>query len=372
MAHIFKKATKDSKGIIVFTHKEWSYFSAIKPLRRIKRAGLLPAFLDYDIKPSYERKIKKLRRKYVVGVHFGFYYPHHFSSKLVDFVMASEKNLPHLDKVIYRIPLNSRNFIPSNFKPDQTCEKIWDVIAVARDVKFKHIPRIFTSIKKSFSINPDLRYLLIVPSQYKDRWGKEKGLADFYYQTFDNKERDNVTFLYLHPTLRMGIQQSQLIKFYNQSRAFTLFSEAEGESRVISEALCCGLPVIAYAGLKGGGLDLLDDTNARLFKNFDDAHNSFVDALNAFPTGLGDTHAKLTREDFMIEPLHEHFGYIYQRQEALFDEQLDVVDSLDMRLPAHYMDVEWCFDKSKPTADILSVKQFTAFESYLYRVENQE
>lgn len=362
MAAILKKPN-NSKGIIIFTHKEWGFFSGNKVMRKLKREGRIPSTLYKELRKPYNEMISFLRSEYFIGVHFGCYYPHFFSSNNIDFVLSGKSNIPNIDPNLRRIPLNSREFISKNFR-NINFQKHYDIIKVAQNVKVKNWPLVFSSTKKCLALRPETNFLFIIPSQSGVKHGVETNLSELFYSTFSEQEQVQINFIFLHPTLEWGLNQKALIRFYNQSKIFTLFSKAEGESRVISEALCCGLPVVAYSQLKGGGTDLLSSKNSVLFDDFDDAHIAWITALENFPDGVQDQPETQTREDFTLPKLHDYFEELYNTNGMKYDHQLINIDHLDRRIPGHHYDVPW-MHKGKPTADILSKKQFQIFIKHL-------
>ena len=100
MAHIFKKPTKNNKGIIVYTHKE------LEAPRWKDLTGPLPIVND------------RIAERYHIGMHYGAV-PRHFGSlhPHVSFVMASKNQVTLGDKNVLHVPMNSRNFLPDFFKP---------------------------------------------------------------------------------------------------------------------------------------------------------------------------------------------------------------------------------------------------------------
>jgi len=368
MAHIFKFSKGKQKGILVFTHKEWDFFTGNKVIRKLKRDGNWPRInfpFFMELRNPYRITIEYLSKSYYIGVHFGHFRSNLFKSEYVDFVMSGVGTLPYLDSSIYRIPFNSRNFIPKEFSLVTTKRKKWDIITVGMNVLVKNYDLLFHSLKKLLEVRPQTTCLLIVPSQAKVKWGVYNSIAEDYYSLFTKEEQKQITFLYLHPDLDYGIHQQQIIDFYQRSRVFTLFSKKEGESRVISEALCCGLTIVVYKNLIGGGRDLLSNKNSIQFDSFDKAHEAFIKALRMFPDGIKDQPEIFTREDFTIPKLMEYFSVLYERDKYEFDKKLINLDHLDTRLPAHYSDVPWKLHPKKPTADILSRNQFNAFLNYL-------
>jgi glycosyltransferase involved in cell wall biosynthesis len=364
MAHLFKKPKQTSNGIIIFTHKEWGFFSGNKIVRKLKREGKLPEKLFNELRSPYLQIVRKLSQNYFIGIHFGFYYPHPVDSDIATFIFSKSSNTPNISDNLLRIPFNSRDFTPRAFARTGA-QKNWDVMTVARDVKFKNFPLLFESILKCLEARPETTFLLIVPSQSGVKFGVEKGLEKLFYASFNSKQQEQITFLYLHPGLEWGLGQNQLVDFYNRSRLFTLFSSREGESRVISEALCCGLPVVTYTHLLGGGSDLLNEKNSISFDHYDRAEQAWIETLNRFPNGCEDEPEKLTREDYTLASLHDYFDRLFNHHQQHYDGALENCDQLDRRLPGHYYDVPWRLNPKRPTADILSKKQLGAFLQYL-------
>jgi hypothetical protein len=64
---------------------------------------------------------------------------------------------------------------------------------------------------------------------------------------------------------------------YNQSKAFALFSDQEGESRVVAEALLCGCWVLAKRDVRGGAGDYLTDANSYRFTTVEEATNALIE-----------------------------------------------------------------------------------------------
>lgn len=376
MAHIFKHPEGNNKGIIVFTQKEWRQFSGNKYKRRL--IAMIPFLKESDSTDPvgfFDDAMRKVSQKYFIGVHFGgFQFRYQmdkipFKGKYVDFVLSVESTLPNLDPNIHRIALNCRNFIPSTFQ-DNNREKIWDFVTVGRNVNFKCYPKLLRSIKKVLEIDPKATFLLVVPTQANMKSGEDNTILDTYYKLFSFEEQKQICLLYLHPELDVGISQNQLINFYNMSRVFMLFSTqivtkyftyGEGDSRVISEALCCGLPVVCSSTLKGGGRDYLTPENSVEFDDYELAHEALLSAREKFKDGIKDNPAQLTREDYSLPKLKEYFSQFYAKQGQDFNGELINTDYLDVRIPAHYSSVPWKLDPLQPTADVMSEAQFKVF-----------
>lgn len=375
MAHIFKHPKNQNKGIIIFSHKEWRAFSGNKLTRNLDRIPMLANRVDDSPRGFFRAVIEKIAKHYFIGVHFGGYQFRYqldksaFTTPYADFVLSVESTLPNLDSGIHRIPLNCRNFIPATFRDNQR-QKQWDFVTVGRDVNFKNYPKLFESIKRVLSVDGNASFLLIVPSQIKMKAGAENSLVKLFSSTFSKTEQKQIAFLYLHPELDVGMNQNQLIKFYNLSKVFMLFSTqietrfftyGEGDSRVISEALCCGLPVVCSDSLKGGGKDFLNASNSVIFDDYEDSHLALLEARDKFSDGIKDAPEEITREDFTLNQLKQYFSEFYASKNQHFDGELINTDHLDVRIPSHYSHVPWSIDPLAPTSDLLSKQQFNLF-----------
>lgn len=73
-----------------------------------------------------------------------------------------------------------------------------------------------------------------------------------------------------------GNDEETIVRMLNRCRFGVLMSSVEGPSFVFAEYLLCDLPVVAYGGLKGGGLFFLDETNSRLFEREDDVADALL------------------------------------------------------------------------------------------------
>ena len=84
---------------------------------------------------------------------------------------------------------------------------------------------------------------------------------------FSETERQNITLTLLSPLGNpFPLSEQAISDFMNLSKVFTLFSDKEGESRVVSEALLCGLPVVVKKDILGGATDYLNIQNSTLEK----------------------------------------------------------------------------------------------------------
>lgn len=88
MAHIFKHPNKSNKGIIIFTHKELQLFNLKVNLRLIQNP-----FRIVTTYSTFKRKISKIREKYFIVFHWGFYSENQTSPEWVDFHLSAPFSL---------------------------------------------------------------------------------------------------------------------------------------------------------------------------------------------------------------------------------------------------------------------------------------
>jgi len=344
MAHIFKKYNKETKqkGIFVITHKEVDIFNYIP---------------------------EKLRDFYYIGVHYGSAANLQGAQKqsYQDFCMGAESTVSFVGEQPFRIPYNSRAFTPSYFMEDKSISKHWDIINISRNANVKRLDQFLRAVRKLYDSGNMLKVLLVVPGCHNEKPHTHfVDIVKAYESMFNRHERDLFTLMRLSPELGfLGISPSTIAYFYKSSKAFCLLSSAEGESRVIHEALLCGLPVVCYAGLLGGGRDYLNTSNSSQFTDYNEIHLSLADAAKRASNDLSVDVESLSHELSEIKTipkLKELFKQMYNKDNNIFDGSLINTDELSLRLPAHYLEVPWNTEHGNGvTADIASKEQLTIF-----------
>lgn len=379
MAHIFKHPKDGQKGMVVFTHKEMRYFYAnhpyfSAPTGRIERLSKLVKKPKKEINPEVSETLIKIKENYIIGVHFGWIHENYPSLDLVDFYMGSPTTVSFEDPAsAYFIPLDGSSFIPAFFHLEnpKTHHKLWDIIMVSRDVRWKNLDIFLKTVRKLYDNGNRLNVLLIVPSGAKDtdEHVTYTELLKDYDQMFSYDERESFTVLKTHPNMPfLGLAQKQVAHFYHLSKVFALFSESEGGSRVISEALLAGLPVVVKSNLTGGGKDFLNEKNSVFFDEFEQADEALLKAVNNWETLNTDNQevCDLTHEDNSIDRLKGYFSKVYERVDQNFDGELLNLDRLSFRLNAHWHDgLPWAASKFK-SPDVSTKEQFDLFTSKLH------
>jgi glycosyltransferase involved in cell wall biosynthesis len=319
MPFILKEPYENSKGVIVFTHKERQYLETTVPV--------------------LQKAISRLQEKYVIGIHWGHYHPEIGEMAYVDFHLAGEGTISLKPGVqARRIPLCSRNFTPSCFR-EMGIAKYWDILNISRPIKQKNLAEFLSVIRKVYDRHHRLKVLLICPCPEKmeEHDGWYRGIYDDYTRMFSPVERQTFTLMMLKGDgYPFPLSQQMVAYCYNASQIFTLFSDEEGESRVIAEALVCGLPVVFKKHLRGGGADFLTETNSRQFSSLDEACEIFVELSQNYDRYRFDTLAlqKQLSESYTAELLEKEIKSLFAAMRLDFRGSLDL-SGLALKLPGH-------------------------------------
>jgi glycosyltransferase involved in cell wall biosynthesis len=339
MPFILKEPYQQSKGVIVFTHKE----------RR---------FLESPF-PILKETVEKLRERYVIAMHWGHFHTDVDLVPFVDFHLAGEGTLTFKKGVqVRRIPLCSRNFIAGCFH-DTPAVKQWDILCIARPLKLKNLDELLSVVRAIYDRGVLLKVLLIcpAPSQMDERDGWYAALEDDYWRLFSEAERSHFSLMMLRGDgYPFPLSQEAMASYYNASKVFTLFSDQEGESRVIAEALLCGLPVVVKAHLRGGGRDYLTAENSKQFSTLDEACNIFIELLSNYPRYRFET-LPLQRqlsEVYTAETLQREIAKVFDETGIPFAGPMDLV-GLDRKLPSHHISLPLSL-RSSVTNDLNSLR----------------
>jgi hypothetical protein len=377
MAFILKEAVNDQKGIIIFTHKEYNYFTArdLKIINYVFQPHLfILHFFDYLI--NYRRNLNllsRIRAKYFIGIHWGFFHDNVISENWVDFHLSAKGTVSFVDKNVFIIPLSSANFVSENFSFDINAPKYWDLVCVSRAAKFKKLDELLLTVRQLYDNDIKLRICLIVPTDKSETASKYyTNLVRDYEEMFNYTERQYFQLIKLDRSLGpLGVSSDFISYIYRHAKIFTLFSELEGESRVIKEAQKSGLFVVVNKHLKGGGKDFLNDYNSEQFDGYENAYSSIIKALervDAYQSGFSNSNFSQIDEVKSIDVLKNYFSSLYQLNGLKFDGLLCNMDNLARRLPSHFIDKKYIWMTNKDWkngwSDIHSfgmLKRFTKF-----------
>jgi hypothetical protein len=375
MAHIFKYPKDGKKGIIVFTHKEMIEY-VYKWFITSRRDYLFNLFKIYNLPFKIikqfliNQKIEKLRKHYFIGIHYGWILINPKIPEWVDFHMAKKTTLilnDYSDKFL--IPLASRNFTPMVMK-HKAIDKYWDIVIVAKNIKHKQLDVFLKEVRKIYDLGYKYKILIISSSNKGEESNKSyaNNLFDIYFNDFSYEERENITLLKLDWRLGFqGLHYSTVSHLLNQSKVFAFFTKEEGVAKALQEALLCGLPVVAYKNLKGGGADYLNSDNSILFEKFENAHKSLIEAVENYDkfTLHTETLEKELYDKYSLERFKKYMNILYEKNGQKFDGELVNTDNLNRRLPAHFYDknLGWCDDEKYryTTTDVVSLYEFNRF-----------
>ena len=365
MAHIFKHPNKSNKGIIIFTHKELQILNLKVNRRLIKNPiRILTTYF------FFKWKISRIRKKYFIGIHYGWFHKNQITPNWVEFNLSAPGTATFKDNKTI-IPFNSGNFTPIIMRKELNLEKYWDIICVANNSFTKKYPELLKSMRKLFDIDNKVKILFVIASG-KDESDSKKyynNIFEDYNQMFSPQEREQFTIIKTHPdTGFQGFSYTFLSYLYNRSKVFTIFSQMEGECRVVKEAQLCGLPVVIKSDVQGGMRDYLNESNSLFFDNYEEAHITLKKAIDNYDKFKIDTEywAKELREDYSIDSLKKYLIEFYASKGLEFDEELINTDNLNRRLPAHFYEpisVPWASDSKFRfiTTDITNVFMLRSF-----------
>lgn len=349
MAHIFKNPTLDSKGIIVFTHKEW------------------PFLLDNALS-----SIQELKEYYYLGWNQGTYFGNlqNFPS-IIDFTLASPTALNYPDNgSTQKIDLMDRNFLLSDYKNMGIKDRFYDIISISRAIKIKNVPSLLQAVRKLNDKKIYPKTLIIIPVSEMEVNIPEKYDLDIvkqYEELFNYEERKNITLLRLSPELGfLGVSPQTINWLYNNSKVLYIGSKSEGGCRVTHEALLCGCDIVYYKDHQGPMVDYLNSNNSVPFNDYNTIDEALDKAYSKYSYNESQTlkFEELLSERHALKNLTPHFNKLYKKNNQVFDGKLINCDNLSNRLPAHHIEVPWNDDEF-PTADILSIGRLTKFITYL-------
>lgn len=337
--HIAKRNFKKSKGVIVLTHKEYNFLERTFVFRKknIPKLVFFPFFMLRRM--IFSLFMKRLAKDFILGIHWGARSSVEKTPSWVSFHMSAP-GTAEINDGKFIIPMNSANFI-SNEMTCKSYPKIWDVVMIAKNIKVKNIDLFFRVIKEIYEKGRRLKVILIVASNKTEPKNKfYSNILSDYNEMFSDDEREDFVLIKTHPeTGFKGLSTKFLSDVLNLTKVFTLFSQSEGESRVIKEAQMCGLPVVCKSDLTGGGRDYLDDKNSVMFDSYENAKEALIYAVDNYQS-LGGKRNLLENklsENKTVEELETQLIKLFEELNEDYRGGMVNTDHLDRRLPSHYV-----------------------------------
>ena len=290
-----------------------------------------------DARDDLNNLIISVKKKYLIGVHYGWHAPNIPIPRAVDFIMASPPTLQAIQSEKPGIPLISRDFIPTFFGNSPDREKFWDIICISHNSKKKKLDDFLRCMRLVMDKQPNTKILLVSAGPQKQKEPQfYAGLRQDYLTLFSDAERENFCIIdYRRERNELYALSYQAVPWLlESSRIFMLFSEIEGGSKIISEALTSGTPVFARKNLVGGGLDHLNEKNSYLFEDVEDAASALLQKLETQWSFDQKLTVKKLREDHTKPKLNMHLAKTFAHYDVPFEKET-LPENLARKLPAH-------------------------------------
>lgn len=318
-----KSPTEASPGVLIFTHKERPFL--------------------FDPPGPLADRLHSLSRRYVVGMHWGSYHEGVGETPFVDFHLAAPGTVTFApDADVRHVPLCDRDFTPAHFRP-MDVPQAWDILAIGHPIEIKRMHELLDVVRDLYDHGHEVSVLLVCaipgpPETLGPEW--DHRFFEKYRDLFSPAERDRIQLAApvessvgdrpLHP-----IPNEVFPYLYNASRTFTLFSQAEGQSKVIHEALVCGTPVVVREDLRGGGRDYLDERNSRTFADLEGAREAFVGLLTGDDPGFDPAYLRRDlSEEYTVDRLESELRGIFADLGEVYAGSLDR-ENLSVKLSSH-------------------------------------
>ncbi len=322
MACIIKIPTEKSKGVVSFTTQERDRF-------------ILPS-------KEVQDKIIKLKEKWLVGLHHNWHDYNFNYNPIFDFSMAGETDLIEKNGQKFSLlPMDACNFVPPYFK-NSSGEKFWDILYVARAVKFKKIPEFFECVKSMYKHGKMYKILFICPvPPYKEEDKKNVfyEIREVYDKMFSEEEKSLFTLLTIDYRYPFPFDLQTLAHFYKSSKTFVHFADSERRCRVAAYAWAAGLPVVGMSCI--GSLLPKELQKTPYFyevKNYKEFESKIDQAIKESEQNKSeDEVAKYFEEKNAIEMLENYLKDIFGSKGETYEKDLIFSKSLDIRLGRHHL-----------------------------------
>ena len=115
-------------------------------------------------------KIKNIKNKYLIGLHFNWHNYNFKPDNLYDFHLAGKSDLIDKNGTLYNtLDMDACNFTPSCYQ-EANVEKFWDVLIVGNPVFFKRPEVVLNTIRELYNTtSKKLKVLYICPEHEYNR-----------------------------------------------------------------------------------------------------------------------------------------------------------------------------------------------------------
>lgn len=253
--------TAQNKGIMIVKHVEYKYFNAVNP-------GL----------------IADLRKRFLVGLYYGFYSERRAPTRNLDFVVAAKDVIPD-DQALPRLMLNGFHFIDDKFglqiEQGRSYAKNYDFLFVGNYQKRKGLVEFLLAFAEVAEASPKVSALIIVINNDKDRTSRRRTRTGQLVAKIRNSGKGRIKLIEINKTFGEGLPSEFIELAMHRSRSVIVPSFMEGAARVVAEAEMCGVPVILREDCKGGSASHLDPDMNILFQG----QAGLLSAMKAFLAG---------------------------------------------------------------------------------------
>ena len=227
MPCILKLPNNKSKGLISFTTQERDNFI----LKNNK----------------IEKQLKKLKNKWLLGIHHNWHDYKFEYNDLFDFHLAGKGDLKEKNnKIFLNSNIDCTNFVPNYFSFSKS-SKHWDILFVGRTAFFKRLNKFFEIVRNLYDKKNYLRVLCIIVEKDKKILKDNSCYENYfneYLSKFNSFERRFFNIIRLN--LENPFDLKTLSQFYKCSRIYVHTSDYERRSRTTSYALASGIPVVCF------------------------------------------------------------------------------------------------------------------------------
>ncbi|MBU6431046.1 MAG: hypothetical protein KGJ58_02655 [Patescibacteria group bacterium] len=322
MACFIKLPNPEEKGVLTFTTVEYADF--------ISKSGKL------------RNSLSKLKDLWVFGLHHNSSHKNHdfAPDPLFDFHIAGQGDLKSPSGIpFYQIEMDCSNFCPDFFENnDLNHKKFWDVLIIARNVRFKFLDDTLSIARKIFNVKP-IRILAIVSHEklHQKNVGSSE-IIENYLKMFNWDERKFFTLMTPSVDYPFPFDLETLSFFYHHSKIFLHTAREERHPRVAAYAWAAGLPVIAPEQV--GSLLSEDMKNPPGFWKYETKDKAASNILKALNTPMTEEQTKIYSKNFLsrhnLPRFKNELKKMFSSLKINFTDSRWILSDLDIRLARHH------------------------------------